>query len=62
MQPRRRVVTPPAVLHTLSAGLTAWGVTGLKAYATTPKGACFIAVLFDTGTGLPFFGSERAGS
>ncbi len=50
-QPRRRVVAPAAVLHTMSAALPAWRAAGLKAYLTTPRGAAFAFLLFDTETG-----------
>lgn len=50
-QPRRRVVAPPAVLHSMSAALPAWGVAGAKTYATTPRGAAFVVTLFDLSAG-----------
>ncbi|HWP34002.1 MAG TPA: ornithine cyclodeaminase family protein [Thermodesulfobacteriota bacterium] len=53
LEPRRRVVTPPTVLHTMSATLPTWGVTGLKAYVTTPRGSRFVVLVFDAGSGEP---------
>lgn len=63
VEPRRRVVMPAATLHTLSAGLPAWGVTGLKAYATTRAGATFVVLLFDASTGalLGLIEADRLG-
>jgi ornithine cyclodeaminase/alanine dehydrogenase-like protein (mu-crystallin family) len=49
--PRRRVVTPPAALHMMSAALPARGVAGAKVYCTTPRGAGFLVPLFDLETG-----------
>lgn len=63
VQPRRRVVAAPAVLHTMSAALPAWRAAGLKAYLTTPKGARFVVLLFDTETGAlaGLFEADRLG-
>ncbi len=53
-QPRRRAVTPPTVLHAMSAVLPGFGAAGSKVYVTTPRGASFVVTLFDAATGRVF--------
>ena len=45
-RPRARAHVPGATLHVMSAGSQAWGMLGLKAYITTPRGARFLFQLY----------------
>lgn len=45
-RPRQRVQVEGGVLHVMAAGLPAWGVLGLKSYATTRGGRRFIGLLY----------------
>ncbi len=49
--PRRRVRTPQAMLHTMSAGSAAYGALGAKLYTTTRHGAQFHIFLYDGSSG-----------
>lgn len=45
-QPRTRSVTSSGVLHVMHAAAPEIGAMGVKAYATTPRGARFLAILY----------------
>jgi ornithine cyclodeaminase/alanine dehydrogenase-like protein (mu-crystallin family) len=45
-QPRTRAITPQGVLHVMHAAVPPLGVGGVKAYATGPGGARFVALLY----------------
>ncbi|MEX0725175.1 MAG: ornithine cyclodeaminase family protein [Planctomycetaceae bacterium] len=49
--PRQRVIQSGVMLHTMSAGSTAWGVVGWKSYTTTPTEAKFHVAIYDAATG-----------
>ncbi|MDR7484350.1 MAG: ornithine cyclodeaminase family protein [Armatimonadota bacterium] len=45
-QPRTRSATAAGVLHVMHAAVPSVGVMGVKAYATTPRGSRFLAILY----------------
>jgi ornithine cyclodeaminase/alanine dehydrogenase-like protein (mu-crystallin family) len=45
-RPRSRAITPAGTLQVLHAAVPDLGVMGVKTYATTPRGARFLAVLY----------------
>jgi ornithine cyclodeaminase/alanine dehydrogenase len=49
--PRRRARTSDVVLHTMSAGCSAYGLVGFKAYTTSRHGNRFHVVLYNGSTG-----------
>ena len=49
--PRRRARTSEVVLHTMSAGCSAYGLVGFKAYTTSRQGNRFHVVLYDGSSG-----------
>lgn len=49
--PRRRVRTSEVILHTMSAGSSAYGLVGFKAYTTSRQGNRFHIVLYDGSSG-----------
>jgi ornithine cyclodeaminase/alanine dehydrogenase len=49
--PRHRARTADVILHTMSAGSTAYGLVGLKAYTTSRQGNRFHVMLYDGTTG-----------
>jgi len=51
-QPRQRIRTPGATLHTMQAGWHDRGVIGYKAYTSSRDGARFWVHLFDCNTGV----------
>lgn len=61
--PRSRSAIPGATLHVMHAALPQEGVMGVKAYATTPGGARFLAVLFgiERGEALAIVEADRLG-
>ncbi|MDR7482627.1 MAG: ornithine cyclodeaminase family protein [Armatimonadota bacterium] len=62
-QPRTRAITPQGVLHVMHAAVPPLGVAGVKAYATTPRGARFVALLYrlDDGELLLMTEADRLG-
>jgi alanine dehydrogenase len=52
-QPRRRVATPGAMLHTMSAAAEFAGYLGFKAYLTTRLHARFHVMLYEQDSGAP---------
>src|SRR6185436_20237508 len=46
-RPRYRVAMPASQLHVMAAGDKRLGVTGLKAYTASRKGARFLVLLYD---------------
>lgn len=62
-RPRSRVAMPASQLHVMSAGDTRLGVYGLKAYTASRRGARFIVLLYESGTGdlLAMIEADRLG-
>jgi len=62
-QPRRRIFVPNGILHTMSGGMPAWGVMGLKTYAAVKGKVRFVVLLFSTETGelLALIEADRLG-
>jgi len=62
-RPRYRVAMPASQLHVMAAGDRRLGVTGLKAYTASRKGARFIILLYDSETGdmLAMIEADRLG-
>ena len=62
-RPRYRVAMPASQLHVLAAGDKRLGVTGLKAYTASRKGARFIVLLYDSENGdmLAMIEADRLG-
>lgn len=62
-KPRYRVAMPTSQLHVMAAGDRRLGVTGLKAYTASRKGARFVVLLFDSGNGdmLAVIEADRLG-
>jgi len=62
-RPRYRVATPTSQLHVMAAGDKRLGVTGLKAYTASRKGARFLVLLYDSETGdmLAMIEADRLG-
>lgn len=62
-RPRYRVAMPASQLHVLSAGDKRLGVTGLKAYTVSRKGARFLVLLYDSENGdmLAMIEADRLG-
>jgi len=62
-RPRYRVAMPSSQLHVLAAGDKRLGVTGLKAYTVSRKGARFIVLLYDSESGdmLAMIEADRLG-
>src|SRR5215471_2453870 len=62
-RPRYRVATPSSQLHVLAAGDKRLGVTGLKAYTVSRKGARFLVLLYDSENGdmLAMIEADRLG-
>lgn len=62
-QPRRRIFVPNGILHVMSGGMPAWGVMGLKAYATVKGKVRFVVLLFSAETGelLALIEADRLG-
>src|SRR3954467_11686195 len=50
-EPRRRVRTPPGMLHVMFAADAAAGFLGLKSYTTFPGGARFHVLLYSAADG-----------
>jgi ornithine cyclodeaminase/alanine dehydrogenase-like protein (mu-crystallin family) len=61
--PRSRAVTPPGTLHVMHAAVPAVGMSGVKAYVTTPRGSRFLAVLYrlEDGEALAIVEADRLG-
>lgn len=61
--PRGRAVTPSGTLHVMHAAVPSVGMTGVKAYATTPRGSRFLAVLYrlEDGEALAIVEADRLG-
>jgi ornithine cyclodeaminase/alanine dehydrogenase-like protein (mu-crystallin family) len=62
-RPRYRVAMPASQLHVMAAGDKRLGVTGLKAYTASRKGARFIVLLYDSENGdmLAMIEADRLG-
>jgi ornithine cyclodeaminase/alanine dehydrogenase-like protein (mu-crystallin family) len=62
-RPRYRVATPTSQLHVMAAGDSRLGVTGLKAYTASRKGARFLVLLYDAENGdlLAMIEADRLG-
>jgi len=62
-RPRYRVAMPASQLHVLAAGDKRIGVTGLKAYTVSRKGARFLVLLYDSENGdmLAMIEADRLG-
>jgi alanine dehydrogenase len=60
---RYRVATPTSQLHVMAAGDKRLGVTGLKAYTASRKGARFLVLLYDAESGdmLAMIEADRLG-
>ncbi len=56
--PRSRSTVPEATLHVMHASVPALGVAGVKSYASTPKGARFVAIMFSLADGEPLLIAE----
>lgn len=61
--PRGRAVTPSGTLHVMHAAVPAVGMMGVKAYATTPRGSRFLAILYrlEDGEALAIVEADRLG-
>jgi ornithine cyclodeaminase/alanine dehydrogenase-like protein (mu-crystallin family) len=62
-RPRYRVAMPASQLHVLAAGDKRLGVTGLKVYTVSRKGARFLVLLYDAESGdmLAMIEADRLG-
>jgi len=62
-RPRYRVAMPASQLHVMAAGDKRLGVTGLKAYNASRKGARFLVLLYDAESGdlLAMIEADRLG-
>ena len=62
-RPRFRVAMPASQLHVMAAGDNRLGVTGLKAYTASRKGARFLVLLYDAASGdmLAMIEADRLG-
>lgn len=62
-RPRYRVAMPASQLHVMAAGDTRLGVTGLKVYTASRKGARFLVLLYDAESGdmLAMVEADRLG-
>ena len=62
-RPRYRVAMPASQLHVMAAGDKRLGVTGLKAYTASRKGARFLVLLYDAESGdlLAMIEADRLG-
>lgn len=62
-RPRYRVAMPASQLHVMAAGDRRLGVTGLKAYTASRKGARFLVLLYDAESGdmLAMIEADRLG-
>ena len=62
-RPRYRVAMPASQLHVMAAGDKRLGVTGLKAYSASRKGARFLVLLYDAESGdmLAMIEADRLG-
>lgn len=62
-RPRYRVAMPASQLHVMAAGDKRLGVTGLKAYTASRKGARFLVLLYDSENGdlLAMIEADRLG-
>lgn len=62
-RPRYRVAMPASQLHVMAAGDKRLGVTGLKAYTASRKGARFLVLLYDSVSGdlLAMIEADRLG-
>jgi ornithine cyclodeaminase/alanine dehydrogenase-like protein (mu-crystallin family) len=62
-RPRYRVALPASQLHVMAAGDRRLGVTGLKAYTASRKGARFLVLLYDAESGdmLAMIEADRLG-
>jgi alanine dehydrogenase len=62
-RPRYRVAMPASQLHVMAAGDKRLGVTGLKVYTASRKGARFLLLLFDAESGemLAMIEADRLG-
>jgi ornithine cyclodeaminase/alanine dehydrogenase-like protein (mu-crystallin family) len=62
-RPRYRVAMPASQLHVMGAGDKRLGVTGLKAYTVSRKGARFLVLLYDSESGdmLAMIEADRLG-
>lgn len=62
-RPRYRVAMPMSQLHVMAAGDKRLGVTGLKAYTASRKGARFLVLLYDAESGdmLAMIEADRLG-
>jgi ornithine cyclodeaminase/alanine dehydrogenase-like protein (mu-crystallin family) len=62
-RPRYRVAMPASQLHVMAAGDKRLGVTGLKAYTASRKGARFLVFLYDAESGdlLAMIEADRLG-
>jgi len=62
-RPRYRVAMPASQLHVMAAGDKRLGVTGLKAYTASRKGARFLVLLYDAENGdlLAMIAADRLG-
>lgn len=62
-RPRYRVAMPASQLHVMAAGDRRLGVTGLKAYTASRKGARFLVLLYDSESGdmLAMIEADRLG-
>jgi ornithine cyclodeaminase/alanine dehydrogenase-like protein (mu-crystallin family) len=57
-RPRTRSVVTGGALHVMHAAVPSLGVMGAKAYATTPRGARFLAILYRLEDGEPVLIAE----
>ena len=62
-RPRYRVAMPASQLHVMAAGDKRLGVTGLKVYTASRKGARFLVLLYDAESGdmLAMIEADRLG-
>src|SRR4030095_8692230 len=62
-RPRYRVAMPASQLHVMAAGDKRLGVTGLKVYTASRKGARFLVLLYDAENGdmLAMIEADRLG-
>lgn len=62
-RPRYRVAMPASQLHVMAAGDRRLGITGLKAYTASRKGARFLVLLYDSESGdmLAMIEADRLG-
>ncbi|MGQ0569444.1 MAG: ornithine cyclodeaminase family protein [Armatimonadota bacterium] len=62
-QSRRRSITSSGTLHVMHAAVPSMGMMGVKAYATTPRGARFLGILFrlEDGEAVAIVEADRLG-